>query len=87
MDYSFALRSELLARLRPGALGLPLRGDDFLAASTIASSSDFGTVISFRITSEKLRNSGVESNDDAFTIPLYDWAQVLSPVHSPTGLK
>ena len=51
-----------LARLRPGAFGLFLRGDSSFAALTNASSRSFGTARSARMTSLKCLNAGVESN-------------------------
>jgi hypothetical protein len=63
----------LTARLRPGAFGLPLRGDSSLAASTNSFRRCLGTAITPRMTSLKCRNSGVESKGIAF-INLPKWA-------------
>ena len=51
--------------LRPGAFGLPFRGDDSLACLTNSSTRAFGTAINFRICSVKWANSGVELNEPA----------------------
>ena len=55
--------------LRPGAPGLPLRGELSFDAFTNSSNSVFGTAMSFRIASLYCWNSGVESNEAGFMLP------------------
>lgn len=61
---AYALERRLV-RLRPGAFGLPFRGDDSLACLTSSSTRAFGTASNFRICSVKRANSGVELNEPA----------------------
>ncbi len=87
MTYYFIALRFVFIRFRPGAFGLPLRGDAFSAFFTNSSSRAFGTARTPRMTSLKCWNSSVESKASSFiTLPkrsyvsrapvssMYSWA-------------
>jgi hypothetical protein len=70
LDVSLVVRTansarHLIARFRPGAFGLPARGERFFALRTLRSSADFGTARSRFMTVLKWANSGCASNSSA----------------------
>src|ERR1017187_6629825 len=70
LDVSLVVRTansarHLIARFRPGAFGLPARGERFFALRTLRSSADFGTARSRLMTVLKCVNSGCASNSSA----------------------